>query len=147
MICVIQRVKNAAVTIDGKLQSSIQHGLLVFIGVKCGDCAEDARYLAKKIMNLRIFEDALGKMNLSLNDIHGEILIVSQFTLLADCSEGRRPSFAAAARPEEAVPLYEKFISEFKSNGFEPKTGIFGADMAVSLINDGPVTIIAESKK
>ncbi|MBQ7525025.1 MAG: D-tyrosyl-tRNA(Tyr) deacylase [Abditibacteriota bacterium] len=144
MIAVIQRVLSASVTIDGEEHSAIGKGLLVLLGVKKGDTSAEAKYLADKTADLRIFEDDAGKMNLSVSDIGGEITVVSQFTLLADCSKGRRPAFTDAAPPPEAIPLYEEYISLLREKGFDVQTGVFGADMLVSLRNDGPVTIILE---
>lgn len=145
MRAVIQRVTNASVAIDGKLHSEIGTGLLVLLGIENEDKTEDADWLAAKIIQMRIFSDADGKMNLSLGDIKGKVLIVSQFTLHALVKKGNRPSFIKAARPETAIPLYAYFCDELKRN-VEVKTGVFGADMQVSLINDGPVTIIIDSK-
>ena len=142
MKAVIQRVKHASVEIEGSIFSEIGTGLLVLLGVEKDDSEDQAAFLANKIVDLRIFEDENEKMNLSLNDIQGEILIVSQFTLAGDCSKGKRPGFDNAARPEEAIPLYEKFIELVKKRGFSPKTGQFGAHMHINLVNDGPVTFI-----
>ena len=142
MKTVIQRVKHASVEIEDNLFSEIGQGLLVLLGVEKGDSEDQAAFLANKIVDLRIFEDKNGKMNLSLKDINAEILIVSQFTLASDCSKGKRPGFDNAAGPEEAVALYEKFIEKVKERGFNPKTGQFGSHMHISLINDGPVTFI-----
>ena len=147
MRLVVQRVSEASVKIDGKVKDAIQKGLLVLIGIENNDTKEDAEWLAQKLINLRIFSDENGLMNLSVKDIHGEILIISQFTLHAKTKKGNRPSFIDAARPETAVPLYEFFIDQSKKI-LEKNiaTGIFGADMKVSLINDGPVTIFIDSK-
>ena len=142
MIAVIQRVKQASVTIDNELYSRIEKGILVLLGVEKNDIEEQAKFLADKIVNLRIFEDDTGKMNLSLADVHGEMLVVSQFTLAGDCRKGKRPGFDNAARPELAIPLYEKFIEFVEEQNIAVKTGQFGAMMDVSLINDGPVTFI-----
>lgn len=148
MIAVVQRVKNASVTIESKLYSEISQGFLVLLGVMRGDTKADADKLAAKIANLRIFEDDNEKMNLSCIDINGQILVVSQFTLGADCTHGRRPNFLNAAPPDEANPLYEYFSNQLSVNGIsDVKTGVFGADMAVNLLNDGPVTIILDSKE
>ncbi len=144
MKALIQRVKKASVTIDGELYSEINAGLLVFLGVTKEDGKENSAKLAEKILKLRIFEDDNDKMNLSVEDIKGEILVVSQFTLCADCKKGTRPSFESAAAPEKAVELYEDFVSQLSSAGAHVKTGKFRAMMEVSLINDGPVTIFAE---
>ena len=144
MKVVIQRVKNASVKVDGKVVGEIEKGFLVLVGIKVGDTKEQADYLVKKVCNLRVFTDENDKMNLSLKDVNGKLLIVSQFTLYGDCSDGNRPSFIEAARPEEAIPLYEYFCDECAKRGFEVQKGIFGADMKVQLLNDGPVTIIIE---
>lgn len=144
MKLVIQRVKKAEVKVEEKIVGKIEKGFLVLIGIKKGDTKEQADYLVKKLCNLRIFSDENGKMNLSLKDINGKLLIVSQFTLYANCADGNRPSFIEAARPEEAIPLYEYFCNECKKNNIEVQNGIFGADMKVELLNDGPVTIIIE---
>ncbi len=148
MKAVIQRVKHSSVTVDGKLISKIENGFMILLGVMDGDTKEDADKLVKKIPYLRIFEDENGKMNLSLLDTFGEILLVSQFTLCADCSHGRRPSFINSAPPAEANALYEYVSDELKKAGVKDvKTGVFGADMKVDLLNDGPVTIILDSKE
>ena len=144
MKVVIQRVKNASVKVDEKIVGQIEKGFLVLVGIKVGDTKEQADYLVKKVCNLRVFEDENGKMNLSLKDVKGKLLIVSQFTLYGNCNEGNRPSFTDAARPEEANPLYEYFCERCAQNGIEVQKGIFGADMKVQLLNDGPVTIIIE---
>lgn len=146
MKIVIQRVKSASVTIDEKLYSSIKQGILVLYGVEKGDTDEDSRYLCEKILKLRIFEDENEKMNLSVKDINGELLIVSQFTLAGDTRKGTRPSFDTAMPPKEANIMYEKFIDMVKESGLTVKTGVFGAMMDVSLVNDGPVTFILNSK-
>lgn len=144
MKLVIQRVKNASVEVDNKIVGEIEKGFLVLIGIKVGDTKQQADYLVKKVCNLRVFEDENQKMNLSLKDVGGKLLIVSQFTLYGNCNDGNRPSFIEAARPEEAIPLYEYFCDECSKNGIEVQRGIFGADMKVQLLNDGPVTIIME---
>ena len=144
MKLVVQRVKNAKVDVDGKTVGKIEKGFLVLLGVTYTDTKETANYLVKKLCNLRVFEDENGKMNLSLKDVDGKLLIVSQFTLYADCSGGNRPSFVNAAKPEFANELYEYFCDKCKGHGIEVEKGIFGADMKVSLLNDGPVTIILE---
>ena len=144
MKLVIQRVKNASVEVDGKIVGEIEKGFLVLIGIKVGDTKEQADYLVKKVCNLRVFTDENDKMNLALKDVGGKLLIVSQFTLYGDCSEGNRPCFIEAARPEEAIPLYEYFCDECAKRGIEVQKGIFGADMKVQLLNDGPVTIVME---
>mgnify|MGYP000873087880 CR=1 FL=1 len=148
MRAVVQRVKRAGVSINGEIVSVISQGLLILIGVGNGDTAEDADYLAEKISELRIFEDGDGKMNLSVRDIKGELLAVSQFTLYGDCRRGRRPSFTDSARPETARPLYEYFVRKLgETAGTDVKTGVFAADMEVELVNDGPVTILLDSSK
>ena len=147
MRVVIQRVSEAAVKIDGTIVGEISKGLLVLLGIAQEDTEEDALYLIQKLINLRIFSDADGKMNLSVQDCGGGLLIVSQFTLYADTKKGNRPSYIRAARPEQAIPLYEFFLKELQKQ-FQGRiqTGQFGADMKVSLINDGPVTIIIDSR-
>lgn len=142
MKALIQRVKEASVTIDGELYSKIGHGILVFLGVEKTDTKENSDKLAQKITTLRIFEDENEKMNLSLKDVKGEILVVSQFTLCGDCKKGTRPSFDEAAPPAEANELYEDFVNNLKADGFAVKTGKFRAMMEVSLVNDGPVTFM-----
>lgn len=144
MKLVVQRVKKAEVKVDGNIVGKIDKGFLVLIGIKVGDTKEQADYLVKKLCNLRVFSDENDKMNLSIKDVKGKLLIVSQFTLYGDCSQGNRPSFIEAARPEEANPLYEYFCDQCELNNIEVQKGIFGADMKVELINDGPVTIIIE---
>lgn len=144
MKAVIQRVKQTTLSVDGKLISSIPFGLAVYLGVKVGDGEELCAHMAGKISRMRIFEDAGGKMNLSVKDVGGEVLLISQFTLYADCSHGNRPGFTMAERPERADPLYEKVAEELRSLGVTVKTGIFGADMKIEQFNDGPVTIIYE---
>jgi len=148
MKAVLQRVMNAGVSIDGELYSSVHQGFMILLGVAKGDTEADADKLVKKIPHLRVFEDENGKMNLSCLDIGAELLVVSQFTLCADCSHGRRPSFTDSAAPDEANRLYAYFINELKKTGVSKvETGVFGADMKVSLINDGPVTILLDSKE
>jgi len=142
----LQRVSEAAVSVGGEEVARIGPGLLVLLGVAQGDSAEDARYLAGKVAGLRIFEDEAGKMNRSVLEVGGEVLVVSQFTLLADCRKGRRPSFTAAAGPEEAKALYEVFVDELRERSVPVATGVFQAHMHVSLTNDGPVTILLESR-
>ncbi len=144
MKLVIQRVKSAAVKVNGEVISSIDNGLLVLLGIAHTDNSSPIPYLAKKLVEMRIFSDSAGKMNLSVKDIGGSILLVSQFTLCADLSRGRRPDFFTAAPPEKAIPLYEQLINELSLSGIPIQTGIFGAEMDVSLINDGPVTFILE---
>jgi D-tyrosyl-tRNA(Tyr) deacylase len=147
MRAVVQRVSEASVTIDGAVTAAIGRGLAVFVGVAGDDGTADAQWMAEKITQLRIFADDAGKMNLSLADIAGEMLIVSQFTLQADCRKGRRPGFSAAAPPALAEPLYQRFVEEVVLRGVAVATGTFQADMAVRLINDGPVTMMLDSKK
>lgn len=148
MRVVIQRVIRASVTIDDKIISSIGNGLMILLGIEPADTSEDVDYLCGKVSKLRIFNDENGVMNRSVIDAGGEILIVSQFTLFAQTSKGNRPSYIRAARPEHAIPLYEEFIGKMQAtSGIKPQTGRFGADMAVELVNDGPVTIIIDSKQ
>lgn len=147
MKIVIQRVKQAKVKVNSEVIAKIEKGLLILIGAQQGDNRSDIDYLASKVLNLRIFEDENSKMNLSVLDISGEIMAVSQFTLLGDCTKGRRPSFDKAAKGEEALKLYEDFVSELKKSELKVQTGQFGAHMHVELINDGPVTLILDSKK
>lgn len=148
MRAVVQRVAEASVAIDGRTVSRIGPGMLVLVGVEVGDGATDADWLAGKIAALRVFADAAGKMNLSVRETGGEALVVSQFTLLADTARGTRPSFVKAARPEAAVPLYERFLAEFEPLVGRPVArGVFAADMRVSLVNDGPVTILLDSRR
>lgn len=147
MIAVIQRVTEAAVRIDGHVNGQIETGLLVLLGIAHTDTAADLQWLASKIVSMRIFSDEEGKMNKSIQDIDGNILLISQFTLLASTKKGNRPSFIEAARPEIAIPLYEQMITELGNLLGKPvQTGIFGADMKVSLVNDGPVTIVIDSQ-
>lgn len=147
MIAVIQRVKSASVLINEVIKSGIAEGLLVLVGIEDQDHAEDIEWLSSKIVNLRIFEDEQGVMNLSVMDRKGEILVVSQFTLHASTKKGNRPSYIKAAKPEIAIPIYEKFVTTLEQLiGAPVGTGEFGADMKVSLINDGPVTIIIDTK-
>lgn len=145
MRAVVQRVKRASVTIDGTKTAEIGVGFLILLGVHETDTEADAEYLAKKCCGLRVFEDDNGKMNRSVQDVGGAFLVVSNFTLYGDCKKGNRPSFTSAARPETAVPLYEHFISCVRQSGIACQTGMFGADMQVELLNDGPVTLIVES--
>ncbi|WP_066025828.1 D-aminoacyl-tRNA deacylase [Enterococcus mundtii] len=146
MRAVIQRVSQAAVSINEREVGRIDHGLLILLGVHDTDTKTDVDYLIKKIAQMRIFEDEQGKMNLSIEDVKGALLSISQFTLFADTKKGNRPSFIAAARPETAIPLYEAFNDGLRQRGITVETGEFGADMAVSLVNDGPVTIIIDSQ-
>ena len=147
MKLVVQRVKKAEVKVDGNIIGKIDKGFLVLIGIKVGDTKEQADYLVKKLCNLRVFSDENDKMNLSLKDIGGEVMAVSQFTLYGDARKGRRPSFSDAARPDVANPLYEEFVEKLRAQGITVGTGEFGAHMMVELTNDGPVTILLESKK
>ncbi len=146
MKAVIQRVSEAEVKVDGAVTGKITAGLLLLIGVEENDTKADVDWLAGKILNLRIFSDAAGKMNLSVQDIKGEILCISQFTLIADYKKGNRPSFIRAAQPEAAVPLFDYFKEQLKTSGLQIESGIFGADMKVCLLNDGPVTIVMDSQ-
>ena len=147
MRIVIQRVSEAEVKVDGKTTGKAGRGLLLFVGFSEDDNMEDIEYLVQKVLNLRIFEDEICKMNLSVSDIKGDILSVSQFTLYGDIRKGRRPSFTQAAEPEKANSFYEKFNEKLKESGLNVETGLFGGDMKVSLLNDGPVTILMDSKK
>ncbi|HWR19247.1 MAG TPA: D-aminoacyl-tRNA deacylase [Clostridia bacterium] len=146
MRAVVQRVSNASVTVEGRVTGSIQKGFLVLLGIEEDDTGKDLDYILDKLLGLRIFEDADGKMNLSIMDVEGQILLVSQFTLLGDARHGRRPSFIRAARPEKAIPLYEEVILKLRQS-IRVETGEFGAHMDVALVNDGPVTILLESRK
>ncbi|GIW93135.1 MAG: D-aminoacyl-tRNA deacylase [Pirellulaceae bacterium] len=145
MRAVVQRVREASVTVGGRIVGQIGHGLVVLLGVASDDTQDDAQFLARKIVELRIFEDEQGKMNRSLLDCQGQMLVVSQFTLLADCRKGRRPSFVAAAPPEQAQALYENFVEAVRSLGIQAATGEFRAMMDVALVNYGPVTILLDS--
>lgn len=145
MRAVIQRVSTASVVIDGEEVSAIGKGLLILLGVTHGDGEEQADYLAAKCAGLRIFRDSEDKMNLSVDQVGGEALVVSQFTLYGDCRKGKRPAFVAAAPPEIAIPLYERFVDQLRQTGLTVKTGRFGADMQVSFVNDGPVTILMDT--
>ncbi len=144
MKLVIQRVTKASVTVENSIVGKISKGFLVLLGVGPEDTEKEANYLVQKLIKLRVFEDENGKMNLSLKDIEGELLIVSQFTLYADCTGGNRPSFTNAAKPEKANELYEYFIKKCEEENIRVEHGIFGADMKVELLNDGPVTIVLE---
>lgn len=144
MKLVIQRVKHAKVEVENEIVGKIGQGFLVLLGVGPEDTKETANYLVQKLIKLRVFEDENGKMNLALKDINGELLVVSQFTLYADCTSGNRPSFTNAAKPDKANELYEYFIEQCKKENVKVEHGIFGADMKVELLNDGPVTIILE---
>lgn len=147
MRCVVQRVKEASVTVAGEVVGKIGPGYMVLIGVSVEDTEKDVHYMADKVPNLRIFEDAEDKMNLSLKDVGGEILAVSQFTLYGDARGGRRPSFIAAARPEAANELYEQLVASWREQGIHVETGRFRTHMEVGLVNDGPVTILLDSTK
>lgn len=147
MRAVVQRVSSSKVTVDGEVTGEINKGLLVLLGVTHEDTSKDVDYIIDKVLNLRIFEDENEKMNLSLKDVGGELLVVSQFTLYGDCRKGRRPSFSSAARPEVATKLYEEFIEKARKEGIVTKTGQFGVHMMVDLTNDGPVTILLESNR
>lgn len=147
MRAVIQRVSEASVSVDRETVGAIGQGLLVLLGVAQGDTPQEAAYLAEKTAGLRIFEDDAGKMNCSVEDIGGDILVVSQFTLLGDCRKGRRPGFTAAAPPELADQLYEEYVAALRRRGINTATGVFRADMQVALVNDGPVTMLLDSRK
>lgn len=144
---VVQRVKRASVSVDNKIIGEIENGILLLLGVENTDDEKDLEYMADKVPNLRIFEDENGKMNKSLTDVNGGLLVISQFTLLGDARKGRRPSFIQAAAPDKAVPMYESFINKMKEKEIKTQCGEFGADMQVELVNDGPVTILLDSKK
>ena len=147
MIVVIQRVSSASITIENEVTASIKYGVVVLVGIEEADTKEDIGWLASKIVNLRIFNDENGVMNLSLKQVSGEVMIVSQFTLHASTQKGNRPSYMKASKHEHAIPIYEAFIAEIgRLTETEVKTGVFGADMKVSLVNDGPVTIIIDTK-
>lgn len=147
MRAVIQRVSEASVAVDQKIEGEIAEGLLIFLGIVPEDTSEDLEWLSKKIVNLRIFEDNKGVMNISLKEQNGAALVISQFTLHAQIKKGNRPSYIKAARPDIAIPLYQQFIMQLENDlGKEIQTGIFGANMQVSLLNDGPVTLIIDSK-
>ncbi|HEX5152240.1 MAG TPA: D-aminoacyl-tRNA deacylase [Parafilimonas sp.] len=147
MRAVIQRVSEASVTVDEKITGAIKTGLLILLGIEDIDTAEDIEWLSSKIVNMRIFNDANGVMNISLKDVDGDILLVSQFTLHASTKKGNRPSYSRASKPDIAIPMYEQMIAQLeKDSGKKIETGIFGADMKVSLLNDGPVTIVIDTK-
>jgi D-tyrosyl-tRNA(Tyr) deacylase len=146
MRAVIQRVSRACVTVAGEATGAIEHGLLVLLGVAPSDTAAQVQWLADKVVGLRVFNDDNGKMNRSLLDVGGSVLVVSQFTLYGDCSKGRRPSFIGAAPPEIAVPLYEAFVTAVRAHGVTTATGRFGAMMQVELVNDGPVTLVIDAE-
>ena len=148
MKLVIQRVSQSKVVVDNNVTADITDGLLILQGITNNDTEDDIEWLANKVVNMRIFSDDAGLMNLSVKDIHGSLIVVSQFTLYASTKKGNRPSFLEAAKPDVAIPLYESFVSRLKDiSGLEVQTGIFGGDMKVSLLNDGPVTIIIDSKE
>jgi D-tyrosyl-tRNA(Tyr) deacylase len=144
---VVQRVCSASVSVDNKVVGRINHGILLLLGVEDTDNEKDLEYMCEKVPNLRIFEDENGKMNKSLLDVEGSLLVISQFTLFGDARKGRRPSFISAAAPEKAIPMYENFINKMNGKGIVTESGEFGAHMQVELVNDGPVTILLESKK
>lgn len=146
MRAVIQRVKHASVSVDNQITGEIKQGFLVLLGVTHTDTEKEVDWLAKKITDLRVFNDSEDKMNLGLKDVNGELLIISQFTLYGNCIKGRRPAFIDAAKPEVANELYEKFLKKCKDLGFKTEAGIFGADMKVELLNNGPVTLIIDTK-
>ena len=147
MRAVLQRVTRAQVSVDGEVIGQIGPGLVILLGVAQGDTQADVDWMAEKVIQLRLFEDAAGKTNLSTKDVAGGLLVISQFTLLADCRNGRRPSFTAAAPPEEANQLYEAFVAACRQSGLPVQTGKFRANMQVELVNDGPVTVMLDSKK
>lgn len=147
MRAVVQRVSSASVTVDGGVVGEIGRGFLVLLGVAADDTQEDVNYLAGKVASLRVFEDGAGKMNLALADVGGGVLVVSQFTLYGDCRKGRRPSFVAAAPPEQAEALYRGFVAELRGQGIPVETGRFQVHMDVALVNDGPVTLLLDSRK
>jgi D-tyrosyl-tRNA(Tyr) deacylase len=147
MRAVLQRVSEARVRVGGEIVGEIGRGLLVLLGVGQGDGEADVRFLAEKTAGLRIFEDAQGKMNLSVEDVAGAVLVVSQFTLYGDCRQGRRPGFSAAASPERADALYQQFVQCLRQRGLPVATGVFQAEMAVELVNEGPVTLLLDSRK
>lgn len=147
MRAVVQRVSSAAVRVDGAVVGEIKNGFLVLLGVSVSDSEKDLDYIYKKVVGLRVFQDENDQMNLGLEDVGGELLVISQFTLYGDARKGRRPSFIEAARPEQAEKLYEEFVSRAHADGIVCEKGIFGADMKVELVNDGPVTILLDSTK
>jgi len=144
---VVQRVRRASVEVEGNVIGEIEHGILLLLGVEDTDEEKDLEYMCDKVPNLRIFEDENGKMNKSLIDVGGQLLVISQFTLLGDARKGRRPSFTSAAVPDKAIPMYENFIKKMKYSGITTQCGEFGADMQVELVNDGPVTILLDSRR
>jgi D-tyrosyl-tRNA(Tyr) deacylase len=147
MRAVVQRVSSASVTVAGNITGHVERGFLVLLGIATDDSQEDLIYLAQKVIGLRVFEDAEGKMNLSIGEVGGAMLVVSQFTLYGDCRKGRRPGFTDAAKPEVAEPLYRAFVAEVRGQGISVETGQFQAEMQVSLVNDGPVTLLIDSRK
>jgi D-aminoacyl-tRNA deacylase len=147
MRAVVQRVLRASVAVHGQIVGEIGRGYVALLGVEAGDTEKDAAYIAEKVRTLRVFEDGQGKMNLALADVNGAILAVSQFTLLGDTREGRRPSFIRAERPAEADALYRRVVALWREQGVQVETGVFGAEMAVSLVNDGPVTLLMDSRR
>ena len=147
MRCVVQRVTRASVSVDGEIVGAIENGYMVLVGAEEGDTEADVSYCADKISGLRVFEDENDKMNLSVQDVGGKVLLVSQFTLLGDARHGRRPSFIRAARPEDAEPMFELLCEKVRAKGIDVETGRFRTHMEVSLVNDGPVTILLDSKK
>lgn len=147
MRAVVQRVSSSSVAVDEKITGQIDRGIMVLLGVEDGDTMKDVTYMAEKLVNLRIFEDDQEKMNLSLKDVSGKMLAISQFTLLGDCRKGRRPSYSTAARPEAANDLYEAFVEKVRNMEVPVETGVFQAHMVVDIVNDGPVTLLVDSKK
>ncbi|MGL6167754.1 MAG: D-aminoacyl-tRNA deacylase [Fusobacteriaceae bacterium] len=145
MRAIIQRVKHASVSVDNETVGKINHGFLILLGVTHSDTEKEVEWLAKKITDLRVFNDADDKMNLGLKDVEGELLVISQFTLYGNCIKGRRPAFIDAAKPDVATVLYEKFLKKCNDLGFKTEAGVFGADMKVELLNDGPVTLIIDT--
>lgn len=145
MRLVLQRVKGAEVKVEGQTVGKVGKGMVVFLGVRNGDGEGDAKYLAEKVAKLRVFEDTSGKFNLSIRDVGGEVLVVSQFTLYGDCRKGRRPSFTQASPPEEAIKLYQRFVALLQERGLRVETGVFGSRMLVEIQNQGPVTFVLES--
>ena len=147
MRAVVQRVLRSSVEVEGSMVGSIEKGLMVLLGVSEKDTEEDAAYMADKILNLRVFDDEEGKMNYSLLDVKGELLLVSQFTLYGDCRKGRRPNYMAAAKPDKADALYQQLVQLCRAQNVKTETGVFQADMKVDILNDGPVTLIIDSEK
>ena len=147
MRAVVQRVSEASVRVDGQTVGRIGAGLLVLLGIGTTDTQTDAAWMSEKLLGLRIFEDEDGKMNRSATDVEGSLLVVSQFTLFGDCRKGKRPGYSDAARPEQAIPLYEKVVALLRDSGLVVETGVFQTDMKVALVNDGPVTLLLDSKK